>query len=162
MSDDFIPELIEMLSSQMNPAVVCTTAGLCNSEWSDRLQIEYKMARQEEKAQQAEAECGACSRMMNSTVERLRSRSRDTLMDAAFEICGRLGPFSDGCQAVVAENLDKVIQFLDHGFKDRETCKLTNMCRVQVRSLAGFLPLKELNLIWKKNTIFNDKTEVLG
>lgn len=31
MADEFIPELIEALASQMNPQMVCSVAGLCNS-----------------------------------------------------------------------------------------------------------------------------------
>ncbi|KAA0201808.1 hypothetical protein HAZT_HAZT007157 [Hyalella azteca] len=37
LADEFIPELIETLASQMNPQVVCATAGLCNSVRVDRL-----------------------------------------------------------------------------------------------------------------------------
>jgi saposin len=37
MSDEFIPELVEALASQMNPQVVCATAGLCNSARIDKL-----------------------------------------------------------------------------------------------------------------------------
>ena len=43
LADDFIPELIETLSSQMNPQVVCATAGLCNSVRVDRLLREQGM-----------------------------------------------------------------------------------------------------------------------
>lgn len=40
--DQFIPELIETLSSQMNPSVVCSVAGLCNSARIDTLlEVEY-------------------------------------------------------------------------------------------------------------------------
>lgn len=37
LADEFIPELIETLASQMNPQIVCATAGLCNSVRIDRL-----------------------------------------------------------------------------------------------------------------------------
>lgn len=37
LADEFIPELIETLASQMNPQIVCATAGLCNSVRVDRL-----------------------------------------------------------------------------------------------------------------------------
>ena len=43
--DEFIPELIETLASQMNPQVVCATAGLCNSVRVDRLLREYKVTK---------------------------------------------------------------------------------------------------------------------
>ena len=38
--DEFIPELVETLASQMDPSVVCTVAGLCNSAHIDRLLLE--------------------------------------------------------------------------------------------------------------------------
>lgn len=39
--DEFIPELVETLASQMNPAVVCSVAGLCNNARIDKLLAEY-------------------------------------------------------------------------------------------------------------------------
>lgn len=40
--DQFVPELIETLDSQMNPSVVCSVAGLCNSKHIDKLIEEYE------------------------------------------------------------------------------------------------------------------------
>lgn len=36
IADDYIPDLIETLASEMNPQVVCSVAGLCNNEIVDR------------------------------------------------------------------------------------------------------------------------------
>lgn len=38
--DQFIPELVETLASQMNPSVVCSVAGLCNNAHIDKLLAE--------------------------------------------------------------------------------------------------------------------------
>ena len=40
--DEFIPELVETLASQMDPSVVCSVAGLCNSAHIDQLLLENK------------------------------------------------------------------------------------------------------------------------
>lgn len=40
VADEFIPELVETLASEMNPQVVCSVAGLCNNAWVDK-QLEY-------------------------------------------------------------------------------------------------------------------------
>jgi len=40
--DQFIPELVETLASQMNPSVVCSVAGLCNNAHIDKLLTEYQ------------------------------------------------------------------------------------------------------------------------
>lgn len=38
--DQFIPELVETLASQMDPSVVCSVSGLCNSARIDQLLLE--------------------------------------------------------------------------------------------------------------------------
>ena len=42
--DQFIPELVETLASQMNPSLVCSVAGLCNSAHMDKLLMEYEQS----------------------------------------------------------------------------------------------------------------------
>lgn len=39
--DQFIPELVETLASQMNPSVVCSVAGLCNNAHIDKMLSQY-------------------------------------------------------------------------------------------------------------------------
>ena len=41
MADEFVPELVETLSSEMNPDTVCTVAGLCNSQRIDDMLEQY-------------------------------------------------------------------------------------------------------------------------
>lgn len=36
-ADELVPELVDTLSSQMNPQVVCSVAGLCNSASIDKM-----------------------------------------------------------------------------------------------------------------------------
>lgn len=43
LSDDFIPELVDTLASQMDPNVVCTVSGLCNNLRIDKLLLENKV-----------------------------------------------------------------------------------------------------------------------
>lgn len=40
--DEFVPELVETLASQMNPSVVCSVAGLCNNVHIDNLLAEHQ------------------------------------------------------------------------------------------------------------------------
>lgn len=48
VADEFIPELIEALSSQMNPQVVCSVAGLCNSVRIQKLLAKMKTSTTEQ------------------------------------------------------------------------------------------------------------------
>lgn len=91
--DDFIPELIEMLSSQMNPAMVCTTALLCNNAWSDSLQAEYKSARA---VSTPNGKCGTCQAFMTQNSKRLQTRSVDDVQDVLFNVI-KVNYFSLNC-----------------------------------------------------------------
>lgn len=44
LADEFIPELVETLASQMNPQVVCAVAGLCNNAKVDALLAQGKVS----------------------------------------------------------------------------------------------------------------------
>lgn len=44
LMDQAIPQIIEALASQMNPQVVCATAGLCNSVRINALIAKYKVS----------------------------------------------------------------------------------------------------------------------
>ncbi|KPJ06954.1 Proactivator polypeptide [Papilio machaon] len=41
LADDFVPELVETLASEMNPQTVCSVAGLCNSARIDLMLEDY-------------------------------------------------------------------------------------------------------------------------
>lgn len=41
LADDFIPELVDTLASEMDPNAVCTVSGLCNNQHIDML-LNYK------------------------------------------------------------------------------------------------------------------------
>jgi hypothetical protein len=73
-----------MLSSQMNPAVVCTTAGLCNSDWSDRLQSEYHAAQLAE-TNSKDDKCHDCNNFMSSLVEKIQHKGKEDVLTILFD-----------------------------------------------------------------------------
>lgn len=75
-----------MLASQMNPTVVCSTAGLCNSAWSDQLQAEYKAAHLSETVVAKDGKCDSCNIFMANTIEKLQSKSKDEVLDVLFDV----------------------------------------------------------------------------
>lgn len=87
MVDDFIPELIEMLSSQMNPTMVCTTALLCNNAWTDGLQTEYKAARSVSNSGSSHSDkCGTCQAFMSRNARKVQEHSVGDIQDVLFNV----------------------------------------------------------------------------
>lgn len=134
LANDFIPELIETLSSQMNPQVVCATCGLCNSVRVDRLLREQGLPHDKPfnfdvaPADPNPKYCKDCSAFIADVVDEVRTHSRDELMDRLLAICGVLGSVSDGCGALVTVNIDAIYNFLTLDVDPSETCSLFGVC----------------------------------
>lgn len=85
MVDDFVPELIEMLASQMNPTMVCTTAWLCNNQWADTLQAEYKVAKESE-SPVTKGSCDQCKAFMTHNAKKLEASSLQDVQRVLFGV----------------------------------------------------------------------------
>lgn len=103
LSDQFIPELIETLASEMNPQLVCATAGLCNSERIDLLLYQMNNAQNKPKS-----ECDMCKVESKAIGERIRSAGKDVIADKLFEICGHFSSYSDACRMTVLDNFELI------------------------------------------------------
>lgn len=136
LANDFIPELIDTLASQMNPQVVCATAGLCNSARIDQLISENQIPQQKLNAVVAKhsvetpqpGDCESCKDFISRTIRLVKTHSRAELMDRLIAICGRLGSLSDSCSALVESNFDGIYDFLTEQLTPEDFCDLVEMC----------------------------------
>lgn len=85
MVDEFIPELIEMLASQMNPTMVCTTALLCNNAWTDGLLSEFKAA-QSVVTSAPDQKCDTCQAFMTHNAQKLQASSEEDVKRVLFNV----------------------------------------------------------------------------
>ncbi|MCL4128776.1 UNVERIFIED_CONTAM: hypothetical protein GTU68_046402, partial [Idotea baltica] len=126
LSDQFIPELIDTLASQMNPQAVCATAGLCNSARIDRLLKEEQAA--PAPSDPAPGDCKDCKAFLKDVIDTVKRHSRSELLDHLLAICGHLSSLSDGCMALVQSNFQSIYDFLANGLRPNEVCELFGMC----------------------------------
>ncbi|KAF2364661.1 Saposin A-type domain [Trinorchestia longiramus] len=134
-ADEFIPELIETLTSEMNPQVVCASAGLCNSIRIDRMLREHGIS---DSAHQPQAvadsasvlssDCDDCRKFVTDVIKNVRSHSKQEVMNHLLEICGELGSVSDGCSGLVSVNIDVIYNFLAFQLQPNDACQLFGMC----------------------------------
>ncbi|KAG7155148.1 Prosaposin-like 2 [Homarus americanus] len=143
LANDFIPELIDTLASEMNPQVVCATAGLCNSIRVDRLLQQYQASHPDISNEivplrpvvtngsvqdPQPGDCEACKDFITRTIRLVKTHSRSELMDRLFAVCGKLGSISDACMALVEGNLDTIYDFLSEQLTPDDFCDLVEMC----------------------------------
>ncbi|KAJ1528490.1 hypothetical protein ONE63_006899 [Megalurothrips usitatus] len=140
--DEFIPELVETLASQMNPQVVCSVAGLCNSAEIDRLlaaqgkltrvplvkpgaSVAVVPAKQEDKS-----ECRVCSTTLHKLQKKIQMSDRDGLLNKLLEGCGMMGSLSDGCSALVVTHFSDIHDSIQDSLKQAdESCELMQYCK---------------------------------
>lgn len=133
--DDFIPELIEALASQMNPQVVCSVAGLCNNAHIDRLLEEAATPGKISSIQEEETEqgsdgftCGKCSSIASQITTKFHSTKRDTVLENMLELCGQVGSFSDACSSIVVTRFNEIYDHLSKYMNPDGICHLSGTC----------------------------------
>lgn len=142
--DNFIPELVEALSSQMNPQVVCSVAGLCNNVKIDKLLESYKAnaslnipslltspvaskviaGNYEHKILSCE-ECGLVSSIIST---KFKIVNRDELLDSILNLCGYTGSFSDACANIALTYFKTLYDFLTSKVGATSICHISGTC----------------------------------
>lgn len=132
VADEFIPELIEALSSQMNPQVVCSVAGLCNSARIQKLLEKQKTSTSEQiefiSTTPATINCDSCYLVAEMALNNFQAAEKDDIIERMIEICGRAGSFSDGCAALVITNFQALYSTMNEEFKPNRFCHLAGVC----------------------------------
>jgi len=103
IADQFVPELVETLSSEMNPDTVCTVAGLCNSARIDKLLAINKVP---------DTSCSSCKNELSKVTQQFDQLSDEQIEMKMFEMCGYLGSYSDSCMYTVSTQLQEIVNFL--------------------------------------------------
>jgi len=119
--DEFVPELVETLSSEMNPDLVCSTAGLCNSARIDNLLKSYYASNPRK------TECDFCKAETVKIKRKIREIAKDDVEDKLLEACGLLGSYSDACRATLIDNFDAVYRMLQR-INEQEVCDAVGLC----------------------------------
>ncbi|XP_054258859.1 prosaposin isoform X2 [Macrosteles quadrilineatus] len=130
--DQSIPELIEAISSQMNPQMVCSVAGLCNSVAMEKMLVQYKVfnsqAQEELINKKPKLDCPNCVGVVGKMEQNFRGASRDHVLNMMLEICGGMGSFSDMCSASVIVHFNELYEQIGDSFSSEGVCHLAGVC----------------------------------
>lgn len=138
--DQFIPDLVETLASQMNPSVVCSVAGLCNSAHIDQLLEESNRPTSKmidvrshslEKDEIEPDDCTKCLTVAAHMEYKLNNSPRDRVLRNALNLCAELSTFTDACSATVLTYFDTLFAHLRQNFNSRNICHLSGQCTAQ-------------------------------
>ncbi|KAI5639894.1 saposin-like type b, region 1 domain-containing protein [Phthorimaea operculella] len=125
LADDFVPELVETLASEMNPQQVCSVAGLCNNDKIDQLLVKYNAL-----AKQYEG-CNNCQTTVGVLRKKFDATSYEDFLKSMLMTCGRFGSFSDSCSMLVFSYYENILGALKHDLTPRGMCHLSGQCAAQ-------------------------------
>lgn len=131
LADDFVPELTEMLASQMNPTAVCTVAGLCNSRRIDNLLAAESKAVNNFSAVDS---CLNCTVAFTSFNRFVRKTPKNDLLLRVLAVCDELSSYSDLCSSLVVTNFDDLYETMTYELQPFAACHLSGMCSQQYHS----------------------------
>ncbi|KAK4881659.1 hypothetical protein RN001_004978 [Aquatica leii] len=156
--DEFAPELIDTLASQMNPQIVCSVAGLCNNERvRDLLDQESKSVSTISKPEKTVvSDCEGCFAVMDLIENKYRKASRNEVLQSFLQVCGRTGSFSDACSNIIVTYFNEIYKHLNENLNSQDFCFMSGECselfhshvNVEIThfSKIGILPVGKDNL----------------
>ncbi|XP_004521255.1 uncharacterized protein LOC101456930 [Ceratitis capitata] len=157
LADDFVPELVEALSSEMNPDQVCSVAGLCNNARIDELLKFYYTAALEgtlkedddltesketkesvENKEQGVATttsqqqhlltCGNCNHLGSLITEKFNKANRDDILENILHLCGEMSSFSDACSNIVLTYFNDIYEHAKKNLNAAGICHMSGSC----------------------------------
>lgn len=131
--DNFIPELVEALSSEMDPTAVCSVAGLCNNKRIDQLLLEHKTATMgqhdpEYQSMYGDFNCQQCGQIGQIMEDKFQKAHPDDVLDAMLSGCRHTGSFSDSCASLALIHFKEIYALLQKRLTKENICHLSGAC----------------------------------
>lgn len=128
LADDLVPELIEALSSQMNPQVVCSVSGLCNSPSIDKELAAHANEVAVQKKKSDGLTCNQCNKISDMIATKFTNTDRDQVLEGMLSTCGQMSSLSDGCSAIVLAYFNEVYEHLKTNLNAENICHMAGRC----------------------------------
>ncbi|XP_045460205.1 prosaposin isoform X2 [Harmonia axyridis] len=128
--DNFIPDLIDTLASEMNPQVVCSVAGLCNNqEYLKSLEESTSSTLRPTTRQLGDVTpCEGCQTVVSVMEKRFNSMSKDEVLHGFLMMCRHTGSLSDACSNIILTYFTEIYDHIKEHLNPGEVCILSGEC----------------------------------
>ncbi|KAJ6637825.1 Prosaposin [Pseudolycoriella hygida] len=154
LADDFVPELVEALASQMNPQAVCSVAGLCNNAAIDKMLEEMTEGDLQNAPKSKQLSCEQCNSVGSLISQKFHGKNRDEVLDSLLGVCGQLSSLSDACANIVLVYFNEIYDELNKNLNSDSICHMAGVCaanyhkhpeivEIRPRSDVGFVTVTD-------------------
>lgn len=152
--DNFIPELVEALASQMNPQAVCSVAGLCNNAAIDKMLEDMKDSDTDDSTESKQLSCEQCNSVGTLISQKFHQKNRDEVLDSLLGVCGQMSSFSDACANIMLIYFNEIYNELNKNLNADSLCHMSGVCsykfhnhpelvEIRPRSDVGFVTVSD-------------------
>lgn len=128
LADDFVPELVETLASQMNPQAVCSVAGLCNNARIDQLLEGYNANLE------LRSGCNNCRRTVGVLKQKFDATSYEDFLVNLLKVCGNMDSLSDSCSMLVFKYYENILAAVKKDLTPQSVCHVSGQCTYKFHS----------------------------
>lgn len=120
LTKNYVTELIEVVSSKLDPLSVCTVFHLCHNSRIDELLANRKPD-----------PCISCTAGMLSVERYLQKAPQESVLEILLRVCDQLSSFSDACSSLVTANFPSIYETITKEMYPFPVCHLNGMCASQ-------------------------------
>lgn len=137
LADDFIPELVEALSSQMNPQAVCSVAGLCNNANIDKMLADLPPQLPPPPPPKTSIitnkhnkplTCMQCNRIGSIISNKFHNEDRDNVLEHMLIMCGKMSSLSDACSNIILTYFNDIYNHMEKTLSADTICHMSGVC----------------------------------
>ncbi|RVE48672.1 hypothetical protein evm_006638 [Chilo suppressalis] len=132
LADDFVPELVETLASQMNPQAVCSVAGLCNNARIDQLLEAYS-----EQLSRV-VSCSSCRQTVGVARKKFDAASYEDFLLGLLQVCRNMDSLSDSCSMLVFKYYENILAAVRKDLTPQSVCHLSGQCTYKYHTHDNF------------------------
>lgn len=144
----YIPQLVQALESDVSPAVVCKTIGLCKGD-AKILVMDYIRKKNEKKL--GVDLCGDCKTFFTDVKQLLASAAAqkefEDFLDS--EVCPQFGALQDQCKELINSYLPMLINLLENEMAPDTICKTLGFCSADGQTAVN-KDMQNLAMLYRK------------
>ena len=119
--DQYIPEILKMLESKMDPVTVCSQLFFCNNAKYDKV-----LTPANEKL--LPFTCSQCNHIGSVIESKFKQLEQEGVLEKVLGMCGELSSYSDSCSSLVIMHIDDIFSSMTKMIDRDNICSTTKAC----------------------------------
>ncbi|XP_064595270.1 prosaposin-like [Liolophura sinensis] len=144
MVKEYLPEILQLLSSELDPKAVCAAIGMCTAELTKDPESQPPITTTSSQPDL----CADCTKFIKDVETILNENQTVAQIEENLDVlCAHMGPLEDMCKKLVAQYVPLFLDMLSSEFNPGVICRILGLCKSGNVKDAMEFRLKFLELV---------------